>query len=105
MRTEFELSQTPTDEQAAELSNYLREMPIAEILAGLKFAKRRWEFKDSGTLRVGRKSIVQKEVHSVTLEQAQWRLANWKLMVSNYRKKGYSYPTICRIKKELTQIL
>ena len=53
-------------------------MPVNEILTGLKFAKSRWHAKDAGTLKVGRKSIVQKEVHSVTTEQAQWRLKNWK---------------------------
>lgn len=105
MRIEFDLFENPTDAQAAALSAYLSEMPISEILAGLKFAKRRWEFKDSGVLRVGRKSIVQKEIHAVTLEQAKWRLANWKLMITNYRKRGYSYPTISRIKKELVRIL
>eukprot|EP00494_Astrolonche_serrata_P009244 UN09295 len=47
-----------------------------KIITGLKFAKSRWHAKDSGTLKVGRKSIVQKEVHSVTTEQAQWRLKN-----------------------------
>ncbi len=104
MKIEFEMYQKPTPEQSAELSSYLGTMPVSEILAGLKFAKKRWEFKDSGVLRVGRKSIVQKEVHAVTLEQARWRLANWKLMVSNYRKRGYSYPTISRIKKELVRI-
>lgn len=104
MRIEFELYQKPTDAQVAMLSAYLNQMPISEVLAGLKFAKNRWEFKDSGVLRVGRKSIVQKEVHAVTPEQAKWRLANWKLLVANYRKRGYSYPTISRIKKGLSQI-
>jgi len=52
---------------------------------------------------VGRKSIIQKEVHSVTDEQAQWRLKNWKIMIANYRRHGYSYPTISRIKKILIQ--
>jgi hypothetical protein len=53
---------------------------------------------------VGRKSIIQKEIHSVTTEQAIWRLKNWKLMIANYRKRGYSYPTISRIKKLLQEI-
>ena len=82
---------------------YFKEMPVPEILTGLKFAKSRWHAKDAGTLKVGRKSIVQKEVHSVTTEQAQWRLKNWKMMISNYRRRGYSYPTISRIKKILIQ--
>ena len=37
-------------------------MPVEEILTGLKFAKNRWAAKDAGTLKVGRKSIIQKEV-------------------------------------------
>jgi hypothetical protein len=78
-------------------------MPVGEILTGLKFAKNRWSAKDAGTLKVGRKSIIQKEVHSVTTEQAQWRLKNWKMMIANYRGRGYSYPTISRIKKILVQ--
>jgi hypothetical protein len=38
-------------------------------------------------------------------EQAQWRLDNWKKMIANYREKGYSYPTISRIKKKIENIL
>ena len=80
------------------------EIPLKEILIGLKFAKNRWRAKDAGTLKVGRKSIIQKEIHSVTPEQANWRLKNWKLMIANYRRRGYSYPTISRIKKVLLKI-
>ena len=76
----------------------------SEILIGLKFAKNRWDAKDAGTLKVGRKSIINSEVHSITPEQATWRLNNWKLMIKNYRKRGYSYPTISRIKKLLQEI-
>ena len=79
-------------------------MPPSEIISGLKFARNRWEAKDAGVLKVGRKSILQKEVHSVTPEQAKWRLNNWKVMIANYRRRGYSYPTISRIKKILTQL-
>ena len=93
----------PTDSQMRDLEKYFEEMPIDEILAGLKFARNRWSAKDAGTLRVGRKSIIQKEVHSVTAEQAVWRLKNWKIMIANYRRRGYSYPTIFRIKKALIQ--
>lgn len=100
---ELTVSQRPTESEMKKLREYFREMPIEEILSGLKFAKNRWSAKDSGTLKVGRKSIIQKEVHSVTTEQAQWRLKNWKLMISNYRRRGYSYPTISRIKKILIQ--
>jgi len=97
------ISKRPNDEQLRKLKEYFKDMPIEEILSGLKFAKNRWVAKDAGVLKVGRKSIIQKEVHSVTLEQAQWRLKNWKMMISNYRRRGYSYPTISRIKKILIQ--
>ena len=96
---ELPISKKPTDTELKRLVEYFKEMPIDEILTGLKFAKNRWSAKDAGTLKVGRKSIIQKEVHSVTTEQAQWRLKNWKIMIANYRRRGYSYPTISRIKK------
>jgi hypothetical protein len=100
---ELPISKKPTDVDLKKLKEYFKDMPISEILAGLKFAKNRWSAKDAGTLKVGRKSIIKKEVHSVTLEQAQWRLKNWKMMIANYRRHGYSYPTISRIKKILIQ--
>ena len=100
---ELPISKKPTDIELKKMKEYFKEMPVEEILFGLKFAKNRWSAKDAGTLKVGRKSIIQKEVHSVTTEQAQWRLKNWKMMISNYRRRGYSYPTISRIKKILVQ--
>jgi len=100
---ELPISKKPADAELKKLKEYFKEMPVVEILAGLKFAKNRWAAKDAGTLKVGRKSIIQKEVHSVTTEQAQWRLKNWKMMIANYRRRGYSYPTISRIKKILVQ--
>lgn len=100
---ELTISNIPTDLELKKLKEYFKEMPMEEILSGLKFAKNRWSAKDAGTLKVGRKSIIQKEVHSVTSEQAQWRLKNWKMMIANYRRRGYSYPTISRIKKILLQ--
>ena len=100
---ELPISQEPTDAELKKLKEFFKEMPINEILSGLKFAKNRWSAKDAGTLKVGRNSIIQKEVHSVTTEQAQWRLKNWKIMIANYRRRGYSYPTISRIKKILIQ--
>ena len=100
---ELPISKKPTDVDLKKLKEYFKDMPISEILTGLKFAKNRWSAKDAGTLKVGRKSIIKKEVHSVTLEQAQWRLKNWKMMIANYRRHGYSYPTISRIKKILIQ--
>ena len=79
-------------------------MPPSEIISGLKFARNRRQAKDAGILKVGRKSILQKEVHSVTADQAKWRLKNWKMMIENYRRRGYSYPTISRIKKILVEL-
>jgi len=99
----LQIAKKPTDTQLKMLEDCFREMPIEEILLGLKFAKNRWSAKDAGVLKVGRKSIIQKEIHSVTNEQAQWRLKNWKMMISNYRRRGYSYPTISRIKKILIE--
>ena len=100
----LKLSETPTDLQIKKLKNHFMEIPLSEILFGLKFANNRWVAKDAGILQVGRKSILRKETHSVTTEQAQWRLKNWKMMIANYRRRGYSYPTISRIKKLLIQI-
>ena len=54
-----------TDLQIKKLKNYFKEMPIDETLSGLKFAKNRWVAKDAGILKVGRKSILKKEVHAV----------------------------------------
>ena len=93
-----------SDDEIKKIKSYFFDMPIAEILIGLKFAKNRWDAKNAGTLKVGRKSIINNEVHSITPEQATWRLNNWKLMIKNYRKRGYSYPTISRIKKLLQEI-
>ncbi len=98
------ISQEPTEMQLKKLQDYFDEVPLDAILAGLNFAKNRWTAKDAGVLKVGRKSIINKEIHSVTSEQAQWRLKNWKMMIANYRKLGYSYPTISRIKKHFVAL-
>ena len=103
LTVELPISKKPTDAELKKLKEYFKGMPVSEIISGLKFAKNRWSAKDAGTLKVGRKSIIQKEVHSVTTEQAQWRLKNWKMMIANYRRRGYSYPTISRIKKIFVQ--
>ncbi len=94
----------PNKKQFQLLKNYFLEMPINDILAGLKFARNRWIANHSGVLKVGRKSIVSKETHSITLEQAKWRLKNWDIMINNYKKYGYSYTTIYRIKRKLSGI-
>jgi len=46
--------------QLKKIKEYFTEMPIEEVLSGLKFAKNRWSAKDAGVLKVGRKSIIQK---------------------------------------------
>lgn len=97
------ISKKPNDAQIKKLQDYFAEVPMEEILGGLYFAKNRWKAKDAGVLKVGRKSIIKKEIHSITSEQAQWRLKNWKMMIANYRRLGYSYPTISRIKKLLVE--
>ena len=98
------ISESISDEDLKLIESVFNEIPLQEILIGLKFAKNRWRAKDAGTLKVGRKSIIKKEIHSVTSEQADWRLKHWKLMIANYRKRGYSYPTISRIKNLLLEI-
>ena len=100
----LKLSEQQSEHEIKKLKSYFKDIPLSEILSGLKFASNRWIAKDAGTLKVGRKSILQKEIHSVTVEQAQWRLKNWKMMIANYRRRGYSYPTISRIKKSLILI-
>jgi len=98
------IGKKPTDLQLKKLQEYFGDVPLDEILAGLHFAKNRWEAKDAGVLKVGRKSIIKREIHAITNEQAQWRLKNWRMMIANYRRLGYSYPTISRIKKLLIEI-
>ena len=91
----LKLSETPTVTQTKKLKNYFKEMPVDEIISGLKFANSRWIAKDAGVLKVGRKSILKKEIHSVTPEQAQWRLKNWKMMIANYRRPvSYTHLTL-----------
>ena len=57
----LKLSEEPTEIQIKKLKNYFKEIPLSEILSGLKFANNRWIAKDAGVLKVGRKSILQKE--------------------------------------------
>src|SRR5438093_837483 len=74
------------------------------IVIWLKFSYNRQKAQDGGYLILGRKSLVKKETSMLTREQARWRLANWKSMIKTYRNKGYSYPTISRIKKDIKSI-
>ena len=90
-----------SEQDRARLREYVEQMPMDVVLSGLEFARARWSLQDSGALRVGRKGIVEGEVHAVTPEQARWRLDHWKMMITDYRRRGYSYPTISRIKKRL----
>jgi hypothetical protein len=71
------------------------------ILFGLRFAFSRRKAISGGYLLPGRKSIVKKETRMLSRSQADWRLRNWKSMIRSYRQRGYSYPTISRIKKQV----
>ncbi len=93
-----------TDEQSKELAMYLNTLPVQDLLFGLRFAFNRYSAATGGYLMPGRKSMVKHETHLLSAEQAKWRLHNWKAMIRTYREKGYSYPTISRIKKELRKI-
>jgi DNA-binding transcriptional MerR regulator len=101
MRREIILKVRATELQIREIERYLAELSIESLIAGLKFAYKRQLAKDRGSLLLGRKSKVKKETKMLTKDQAKWRLANWKSMIRTYREKGYSYATICRIKKEV----
>jgi hypothetical protein len=93
-----------TDEQSRELAMYLNTLPTQDLLFGLRFAFNRYSAASGGYLMPGRKSMVKRETHLLSTDQAKWRLHNWKAMIRTYREKGYSYPTISRIKKELQKI-
>lgn len=93
-----------SDERAGELATYLNALPAEDVLFGLRFAYNRYTAASGGYLMPGRKSMVKRETHLLSAEQAKWRLANWKNMIRTYREKGYSYPTISRIKKQLQKI-
>ena len=88
-----------------ELRNYFENLPLAVILSGLRFSNSRYIATVGGYLNPGRKSIVKMETSLLTKKQARVRLKNWKILVKQYRQKGYSYPTIYRIKVQLERIL
>jgi len=90
-----------TDEQYIEVRKYLDFLTIDMILFGLRFAYKRNTAIAGGFLAPGRKSIIKKETFLLSPKQAKWRLDNWKSMIRSYRERGYSYPTISRIKKEV----
>ena len=93
-----------TKAQQKEVQTYLDSLSVRMILFGLRFAYRRERAISGGYLMPGRKSIVKKETLMINHSQAGWRLDNWKAMIRSYRDKGYSYPTISRIKKEISGI-
>lgn len=93
-----------SEKQSKELSMYLGALSTTDILFGLRFSYNRKTAEQGGYLMPGRKSFVKRETHLLSPDQARWRLANWKAMIKTYRTKGYSYPTISRIKKEAKRI-
>jgi hypothetical protein len=93
-----------SDNEYAEVAEYLKLLPTPELLFGLRFAYKRFKAISGGYLFPGRKSIVKRETHMITRIQARRRLKTWKSMIKMYREKGYSYPTISRIKKQLIHL-
>jgi hypothetical protein len=101
---EFAFRIKMSEEQGRELALYLSSLPADDVLFGLRFAYNRYTAASGGYLMPGRKSMVKRETHLLNAEQAKWRLNNWKTMIRTYREKGYSYPTISRIKKQLQKV-
>jgi hypothetical protein len=103
-RSEFIFRVKLTKDQGREMRLYLEYLTPEMILFGLRFAYSRNIAIAGGYLMPGRKSIIKLETHMLSYDQARWRLKNWKSMIGAYRHKGYSYPTIARIKKEVKKI-
>jgi hypothetical protein len=101
---EFIFKLNLSDEQSGELTMYLNSLSPSDLLFGLRFAYNRQAAASGGYLMPGRKSMVKRETHLLSPDQARWRLINWKAMIRTYREKGYSYPTISRIKKQIQKI-
>ncbi|MGD1834737.1 MAG: hypothetical protein ACPKQO_03355 [Nitrososphaeraceae archaeon] len=87
-----------------EVKDCFEEIPIDKLVSGLKFIRKRYNAEEGGYLSPGRKSLIKKEIAMINKEQAIWRLKNWKKMIQEYKEKGYSYPTISRIKNQLLKI-
>lgn len=98
---ELKIKLVVSERQFREIKYYFSLLHSESIVSGLKFAYNRQKAQDGGYLILGRKSFVKKETSMLTKDQAKWRLANWKTMIKTYRTKGYSYPTISRIKKDI----
>jgi hypothetical protein len=101
---EFTFKLMLSDEQGRELAMYLNSLSPSDLLFGLRFAYNRHAAASGGYLMPGRKSMVKRETHLLSQDQAKWRLNNWKAMIKTYREKGFSYPTISRIKKQVQKI-
>jgi len=101
---EYAFALNLSEEQQREMSMYLNSLAPADLLFGMRFAYNRKMAEDGGYLMPGRKSKVKSETHLLSGEQAKWRLNNWKAMIKTYREKGYSYPTISRIKKQVKKV-
>ena len=101
---EFVFKLKLSEDQGRELSLYMDALSPSDLLFGLRFAYNRQTAAAGGYLMPGRKSMVKRETLSLTQDQARWRLNNWKTMIRTYREKGYSYPTISRIKKQVQKI-
>jgi len=101
---EFTFKLKLSDEQGRELAMYLNSLSPSDLLFGLRFAYNRHAAASGGYLMPGRKSMVKRETHLLSQDQAKWRLNNWKAMIKTYREKGFSYPTISRIKKQVQKI-
>ena len=99
----MEINIKVSEETYDEISFYLKSLPLDMVLFGLRFAYNRYSAESGGYLFPGRKSLIKKETDMLSKEQAQWRIDNWKKMIKNYREKGYSYPTISRIKKKIEE--
>jgi hypothetical protein len=98
---DFTLRLKLTEEQDREMKTYTNFLPTEMILFGLRFAFKRYKALSGGYLLPGRKSIVKRETRMLSRTQAQWRLRNWKSMIRSYKQRGYSYPTISRIKEQV----
>jgi hypothetical protein len=101
---EFLFKLNLSEEQSRELTMYVNSLSSSDLLFGLRFAFNRHAAESGGYLMPGRKSLVKRETLSLSQDQAKWRLNNWKAMIKTYREKGYSYPTISRIKKQVQKI-
>ena len=101
---EFRFKLNVSEEESKELALYVNSLGPSDLLFGLRFAYSRHAAEKGGYLMPGRKSLIKRETISLSQDQAAWRINNWKAMIRTYREKGYSYPTISRIKKQVQKI-